>query len=87
MIVLLGQAPANDEVAWKPARGPLATRWATQVDPRKVHADYPRPQMVRPEWINLNGLWDYAIRPRDEGVPSSFDGRILVPFPVESALS
>jgi hypothetical protein len=86
-VVLLGQAAVNEEVAWKPARGPLATRWAARVDPRKVHAEYPRPQMVRPEWINLNGLWDYAIRPRDEGVLSSFDGRILVPFPVESALS
>ena len=39
------------------------------------------------EWRNLNGLWDYAIRPRDERAPAAFDGRILVPFPVESALS
>jgi beta-galactosidase/beta-glucuronidase len=86
-VALLGQVPINNEVAWKPARGPLATRWATQVDSRNVHPEYPRPQMLRPEWVSLNGLWDYAIRPRDEGVPSSFDGRILVPFPVESALS
>ena len=52
--------------AWKPAHGPLATRWAAQVDPKTVHAEYPRPQLVRPDWVNLNGLWDYAIRPKDE---------------------
>ncbi|MBN1362970.1 MAG: DUF4965 domain-containing protein [Sedimentisphaerales bacterium] len=72
---------------WKPADGPLMTRWATGVTPENVHAEYPRPQMVRPDWLNLNGLWDYAIRPRDEGKPDSFDGQILVPFCVESALS
>jgi hypothetical protein len=43
--------------------------------------------MVRRRWQNLNGLWDYAIRPKDAPQPAHFDGRILVPFPVESALS
>jgi len=46
---------------WQPANGPLMTRWATQVSPEKVHSEYPRPQMVRKNWQNLNGLWDYAI--------------------------
>ena len=41
------------------------TRWAKDVSPEKAHPEYPRPQMVRDEWQNLNGLWDYAIRPRD----------------------
>ena len=63
------------------------TRWAKDVSPERVHPEYPRPQMVRPDWTNLNGLWDYAIRPRDEDRPDDFDGQILVPFPVESALS
>ncbi len=72
---------------YKPAEGPLMTRWAASVTPENAHAEYPRPQMVRPDWLNLNGLWDYAIRPRDEGRPESFDGQILVPFCVESALS
>jgi len=49
--------------AWKPAGGPLMTRWAKEVSPEKVHPEYPRPQMVREDWLNLNGLWDYAIRP------------------------
>src|SRR5207248_10209521 len=48
---------------------------------------YPRPQMVREHWRNLNGLWEYAIRPKAEGEPRESDGRILVPFPIESALS
>jgi Glycosyl hydrolases family 2, sugar binding domain/Glycosyl hydrolases family 2, TIM barrel domain/Glycosyl hydrolases family 2 len=72
---------------WQPAAGPLRTRWASDVSPDRVLPEYPRPQLVRAEWRNLNGLWDYAIRPREEQTPSSFDGRILVPFPIESALS
>ncbi len=72
---------------WKPAAGPLMTRWAKDVSPEKVHAEYPRPQMVRPDWTNLNGLWEYAVRPKADAVPEKFDGQILVPFPIESALS
>jgi beta-galactosidase/beta-glucuronidase len=72
---------------WQPAAGPLRTRWAKDVTPDRVHPEYPRPQMVRARWQNLNGLWDYAIRPRDAAQPETYDGRILVPFPVESALS
>ena len=74
-------------VDWQPAKGPLMTWWAKQVSPDNVHPEYPRPQMVREKWLNLNGLWEYAIRPKDERQPTRFDGRILVPFPVESALS
>src|SRR5687767_14667875 len=72
---------------WKPAKGPLMTRWAKDVKPDDVLPKYPRPQMVRKEWKNLNGLWDYAIRPKDEGKPEKWDGKILVPFAAESALS
>jgi beta-galactosidase/beta-glucuronidase len=72
---------------WKPAHGPLMTRWAKDVSPDKVHPDYPRPQLVRKDWQNLNGLWEYAIGPKDGAQPEKFDGQILVPFPVESALS
>jgi len=75
------------QAAWKPADGPLMTRWAKEVSPEKVHPEYPRPQMVRKDWLNLNGLWDYAIKPKDAAQPESFDGQILVPFPIESALS
>ncbi len=71
---------------WKPAAGPLTTQWAENVGPHNVHKEYPRPQMVRKEWKNLNGLWDYSIVPLFEK-PSQWDGQILVPFPVESMLS
>ncbi|HSW02260.1 MAG TPA: DUF4965 domain-containing protein [Sedimentisphaerales bacterium] len=72
---------------WKPAAGPLMTRWAKEVSPQNALPEYPRPQMVRKDWFNLNGLWDYAIKAKDAAQPESFDGQILVPFPIESALS
>ena len=77
--------PEADE--WSPAKGPLVTHWASQVTPGKVHSEYPRPQMIRDEWMNLNGLWDYAITPKDDGRPEKWDGKILIPFCAESALS
>ena len=88
LFVLLGSVvagTASDQ--WQPAKGPLMTKWAAAVSADRVLPEYPRPQLVRRDWLNLNGLWDYAIRPREETKPAAFDGRILVPFPVESALS
>jgi hypothetical protein len=73
--------------AWQPAQGPLASRWAKDVSPENALPDYPRPQMVRAQWSNLNGLWDYAITPRESGPPPAFEGQVLVPYPLESALS
>src|SRR5262249_35012777 len=73
---------------WKPKQAPLMTRWAADVTPDNVHAEYPRPQMVREHWLNLNGLWDYSIQPRHAEQPTTWEtDKILVPFPVESALS
>jgi len=72
---------------WKIVEGKIRTEWADKVDPSKPWQSYPRPQMVRDNWINLNGLWEYAILPKDQNEPSSFQGKILVPFAVESALS
>ena len=65
----------------------LETRWAQDVTPALALPEYPRPQMVRKDWINLNGLWDYAVRDSGTPAPSSYDGGILVPFPIESQLS
>src|SRR5437879_5709371 len=73
--------------AWQPASGPLKTRWAKDVSPRNAHPEYPRPQMVRQQWLNLNGLWDLAITNKAAAKPNAFPTEILVPFPVESALS
>jgi len=79
-------ASAGD--AWKPAAGPLMTKWARDVSVAKALPEYPRPQMVRKDWQNLNGLWDYALGDTSAAAPpANFDGRILVPFPWESALS
>jgi hypothetical protein len=78
-----GEAPGE----WRAADGPLRTQWAAAVAPERVHTEYPRPQMARERWLNLNGLWDYAIAGRDAEMPSEWAGRILVPFPIESALS
>src|SRR5262245_28266546 len=72
---------------WAPAKGPLMTRWAKDVSPHDVHHEYPRPQLQRGDATNLNGLWDYAVRPAAEKQPDKWDGQILVPFPIESALS
>src|SRR5262245_54372195 len=72
---------------WQPAKGPLMTRWAKDVSPKNALPEYPRPQMVRKDWQNLNGLWDYAITTKDAPQPEKFDGQILVPFSIESALS
>ena len=51
------------------------TRWAAEVRPDLVLPEYPRPQMVRDRWLNLNGLWDYAITAKDAGRPAAWDGR------------
>ena len=72
---------------WKPAGDKIKTAWAEQVNPQQVLPEYPRPIMERADWQNLNGEWDYAIRPKGEVEPVTFDGKILVPFAVESSLS
>jgi hypothetical protein len=72
---------------WKPADSPLTTPWTANVKAESALPEYPRPQLTREKWVNLNGLWDYAIRPKDEGQPAQFEGKLLVPYPLESALS
>jgi hypothetical protein len=73
---------------WRPAKGPLMTGWAKDVSPDKALGGYPRPMMVRKDWLNLNGLWDYAVTGKEvEKPPSAYEGKILVPFCIESALS
>jgi beta-galactosidase/beta-glucuronidase len=68
-----------------PAGSGLRTPW--QPDEPVPLPEYPRPQMVRPEWVNLNGLWEYAILPQGSPAPEHYEGAILVPYPIESALS
>ncbi len=72
---------------WTPAPSTLTTPWTAKVSPQNALPDYPRPQMVRKQWSNLNGLWDYAIQDKERQQPEKFTGRILVPFAIESSLS
>ncbi len=65
----------------------MLTRWGRDIDRQAVLDDYPRPQMRRDSWTNLNGPWQYAITPRAAPQPLAWEGDILVPFCVESALS
>lgn len=86
---------AAQNASWQPVEGPLTTPWTNKVTPQNVHNEYPRPQMTRDKWQNLNGLWTYKITPALQNTPveaglqsnSNGDGEILVPFPIESSLS
>jgi beta-galactosidase/beta-glucuronidase len=80
-------SPALAEEDWAPAKARLMTEWGEKVTPDNAWREYPRPQLVRERWQNLNGLWDYAVAKRTEPQPTKFAGRILVPFAIESALS
>ena len=77
------------ESDWQPKFAPIMTHWAKEVSPTNVHPEYPRPQLVRNEWMNLNGLWQFAVADIDEAPPFGNDlaEQILVPFAMESALS
>lgn len=72
---------------WKPAGDKIKTAWAETLNLDNILSEYPRPIMERDSWLNLNGLWEYAILPFGQKEPQKFDGKILVPFAVESSLS
>jgi hypothetical protein len=84
LCLFAGSATAAD---WQPVPGHMMTRWAKDVDPAKPLPEHPRPQMVRQAWQNLNGLWQFEITGKAAPQPANFSQQILVPFPVESALS
>lgn len=87
VLALWGALAAQLHAQWKPVEGRISTQWSEQVNPDNVLPEYPRPIMERTEWKNLNGLWDYAIIEKGKHTTSVFDGKILVPFAVESSLS
>ncbi|MET3115664.1 hypothetical protein AAKU52_003416 [Pedobacter sp. CG_S7] len=73
---------------WSLIKDRIVTTWAEKVNPKAPLPEYPRPQLVRVNnWKNLNGLWSYAIVTRAQSEPVKYDGSILVPYAVESALS
>jgi len=81
--LMLGSTHAQ----WQSAGDQIKTSWAEQIDVNNVLPEYPRPIMERPDWMNLNGLWEYAITKAGASRPEKFEGQILVPFAIESSLS
>ena len=75
------------QAQWKPEGNKIITKWAESINPEYVHQEYPRPRLVRNEWKNLNGLWDYEITKLGVNKPNFYTNKILVPFPIESSLS
>ncbi len=86
---LLSAQPAAADPGYSPGTPPLTTPWTHLVGPNNALPEYPRPQLTRPDWKNLNGVWEFAAAAEGEAPPvgESLDERILVPYPVESALS
>src|SRR6185369_3128383 len=82
-----GEAARAQSDAWKPAGDHIKTRWAKDVKLEAPLPEYPRPQLVREKWVNLNGLWNYAVLPDGADAKPVAEGKILVPFPIESSLS
>ena len=79
--------PTHAQSEWKPVASKLTTPWTDKVQPSNVLAEYPRPQMERKDWMNLNGLWDFAVAAKEAAKPAAYNKKILVPFPVEAPLS
>jgi hypothetical protein len=82
-------APAADAAVWIPKTPPLSTPWTSQVSPTNALPEYPRPQLVRSEWQNLNGVWEFAGASSITNPPvgQTLPEGVLVPYPIESALS
>ncbi|MFI1421645.1 AbfB domain-containing protein [Streptomyces sp. NPDC020731] len=85
-LTVSGTAAATPR-AWTPEPAPMTTPWTDRVPVDNPLPEYPRPQLTRPDWANLNGIWDFAVTSADAGRPASFTEQIRVPFVAESALS
>jgi len=86
-LAVVALAATSSALAWAPVNGHMMTKYAASVDPSSVWPEYPRPQLERSQWNNLNGLWEYAVAPDHSNPPTRWEGQILVPFPLESSLS
>ncbi|MEV1290503.1 AbfB domain-containing protein [Micromonospora sp. NPDC049679] len=88
-LVAAPASPAGAAAGWQPKAPPLTTPWTSEVSPTNALPDYPRPQLVRADWLNLNGLWEFAgaANLNNPPVNTSLTEHVLVPYPIESALS
>jgi hypothetical protein len=91
-VTMMVDAPANAVVIWQPKTPPLSTPWTHLVGPNNALPEYPRPQMERTRWMNLNGVWSYTGRSERTALAAppavaAYREQILVPYPTESALS
>jgi len=81
--------PALGAAGWQMKQAPLMTPWAALVDTNNPLPEYPRPQMVRSNWLSLNGIWQFQPGATNDPVPvnQTLAALILVPYPMESAIS
>jgi hypothetical protein len=96
-IILFNSWDAPAQNKWQIQPLELPTRWTMSVTPQNALIEYPRPQMKRKQWQNLNGLWDYTISALNDSLDlikfsgvelhEKYSGQILVPYPIESSLS
>jgi hypothetical protein len=88
-LVILGCIAAVNVDAWQMKQAPLMTQWAALVDTNNPLPEYPRPQLVRTNWLNLNGIWQFQAGATNDPVPTgqTLSSQILVPYPMESAIS
>ncbi|WP_341405572.1 family 43 glycosylhydrolase [Luteolibacter soli] len=85
-LLALAAAPLP-ALAWQAAPGSMLTEWGEKLTPDTAWREYPRPELAREQWVNLNGLWSYAISPKEATAAPESAGEILVPFAIESSLS
>ena len=89
MLTFAGSTSAQS--VWTKQMAPVMTVWGEQLTEDNAWQEYPRPSMKREDWMNLNGVWRYfkrsTINYDYQRSASAFSKAILVPFPVESALS
>ncbi|MCZ6673206.1 MAG: glycoside hydrolase family 2 [Verrucomicrobia bacterium] len=87
LIMTLISAMVSTAADWKIADASLTTEWGEKVTPDTAWTQYPRPQLVRKNWTNLNGLWNYSVTKKAAKNPGKWAGEILVPYCIESPLS
>jgi len=74
-------------VDWKMAKASLTTEWGETVTTENAWKEYPRPQLQRENWTNMNGIWNYVVTAQDAKKPKNWNGEILAPYCLESPLS